>query len=148
MDDLADALVFLLQRYSGESHVNVGTGEGSHHPRPGGAGLPGRRLRGRAALRRLQARRHAAQAAGRLAPGRDGMAAEDRPRRGRGGDLPRRLRRPAPPSPPPRPRRQWKAKSDAVRSAIRASLMVQGVGRVGADHHVVAHLRHVRSTAA
>jgi GDP-L-fucose synthase len=26
-DDLADALVFLLRRYSGESHVNVGSGE-------------------------------------------------------------------------------------------------------------------------
>jgi GDP-L-fucose synthase len=26
VDDLADALVFLLQRYSGETHVNVGTG--------------------------------------------------------------------------------------------------------------------------
>lgn len=27
VDDLADACVFLLKRYSGESHVNVGTGE-------------------------------------------------------------------------------------------------------------------------
>ena len=27
VDDLADALVFLMKRYSGESHVNVGTGE-------------------------------------------------------------------------------------------------------------------------
>ncbi len=27
VDDLADALVFLAERYSGESHVNVGTGE-------------------------------------------------------------------------------------------------------------------------
>jgi len=27
VDDLADALVFLMQNYSGESHVNIGTGE-------------------------------------------------------------------------------------------------------------------------
>ena len=27
VDDAADALVFLLKNYSGESHVNVGTGE-------------------------------------------------------------------------------------------------------------------------
>ena len=27
VDDLADALVFLAERYSGDSHVNVGTGE-------------------------------------------------------------------------------------------------------------------------
>jgi len=27
VDDMADALVFLMQRYSGEPHINVGTGE-------------------------------------------------------------------------------------------------------------------------
>jgi GDP-L-fucose synthase len=27
VDDLADALVFLMERYSGDSHVNIGTGE-------------------------------------------------------------------------------------------------------------------------
>ena len=27
VDDLADALVFLLERYSGELHLNIGTGE-------------------------------------------------------------------------------------------------------------------------
>ena len=27
VEDLADALVFLMERYSGESHINVGTGQ-------------------------------------------------------------------------------------------------------------------------
>ncbi|CAN0459713.1 unnamed protein product, partial [Discosporangium mesarthrocarpum] len=27
VDDLADAAVFLMQRYSGETHLNIGTGE-------------------------------------------------------------------------------------------------------------------------
>ena len=47
VDDLADALVFLLKRYSDDSHVNVGTGQRHHDPRAGGTPRESRRLAGR-----------------------------------------------------------------------------------------------------
>ena len=39
VDDCADALVFLMQAYSQEEHINVGTGEVSHYSRTGEARL-------------------------------------------------------------------------------------------------------------
>ena len=66
VDDLADALVFMMKRYSGESHLNVGTGRDDHHPGARRARGAGRGLEGRVRLRPRQARRHAAQGDGRL----------------------------------------------------------------------------------
>ncbi len=38
VDDLADAAVFLMKNYSGEMHINVGTGSGMNDPRARRAG--------------------------------------------------------------------------------------------------------------
>ena len=67
VDDLADACVFLMAALRGEGHVNVGTGRGLEHPRAGGDAARDHLSRGRAHLGHRQARRHAAQAAGRVA---------------------------------------------------------------------------------
>ena len=61
-DDLADACVFLMQRYSGEEMVNIGIGDGHDHRRVRPHRRRRGRLQGRARLRHLAARRHAAQA--------------------------------------------------------------------------------------
>ncbi len=70
VDDLADACLHVLKTYSGEGHLNIGSGVDVSIRDLATADLQGRRLPGRAGLRRLQARRHAAQADGRLAPRR------------------------------------------------------------------------------
>ena len=72
VDDLADACLFLMEHYDGDEHINVGTGEdlsirelAEHDPRH-------RRARRRDHVRRLEAGRHAAQAARRQPPARLG----------------------------------------------------------------------------
>ena len=62
-DDLADACIFVMENYSAEEHLNIGTGEEITTARARG---PHRRRRGlsrQARVRRLASGRHAAQAA-------------------------------------------------------------------------------------
>ncbi len=74
-DDLARACVFLLENYSEEQFINVGSGSEVTRARPGREREADRRVRGRHRLGHDQTGRHAAQADGRLAPVRAGLAA-------------------------------------------------------------------------
>ncbi len=65
VDDLADALVFLMKHYSGEAHINVGTGEEITIRELARADRQDSRLPRRDRLRPQQARRHAPQGDGR-----------------------------------------------------------------------------------
>ena len=87
VDDLADACVLLMESYEGEGHVNVGTGEDLQHPRAGRDAARRSSIRRRCSVGRREARRHAAQAARRLAPAPPRLAPPHRPAR-------RRSRRP------------------------------------------------------
>ena len=78
VDDLADACVFLMDHYDGALHLNVGTGEDLSIQALAELVGVGRASRRRAALRHLQARRHAAQAARRRPPARARLAASHR----------------------------------------------------------------------
>ena len=82
VDDLADACVFLMGRYDGADHVNVGTGEDLTilelaRPHPRGR-APGSRDR----VRQQQARWHAAQAPRREPAARAGLETPHRAARG------------------------------------------------------------------
>ena len=88
VDDLADACVFLMRHYDERQHINVGTGEDLtirelaemvRDDRPPGGALD---------VRHVEARRHAAQAARRLAPARARLAAPHRSAGGHRADLP------------------------------------------------------------
>ena len=85
VDDLADALVFLLNSYSESEHINVGGRRRRHHRRIGADGVRCRRLHRAAGVRHCAARRHAPQADGFVAPDRARLAATHRPARGAGG---------------------------------------------------------------
>ena len=61
VDDAADGMVYLMKNYSDEEIVNLGPGDDVPIRELAAAGLRRRRLQGPAALRPLQARRHAAQ---------------------------------------------------------------------------------------
>ena len=79
VDDLADACVFLMEHYDEAMHINVGTGEDLSHPRAGRTWsraivYPAARAR----LRHVEAGRHAAQAARRLAAARARLASSHR----------------------------------------------------------------------
>ena len=63
VDDLADACLFLMEHYSDDGHINVGTGVGPLDPRARREGPRRRVPRRRAGVRHVQARRHAAQGA-------------------------------------------------------------------------------------
>ena len=64
VDDLADALVFLMKNYSGEMHINVGTGVETSIAELAELIAQVAAWRGRFEYDRLQARRHAAQGHG------------------------------------------------------------------------------------
>ena len=69
VDDLADACVYLMEQGYDGPLVNIGTGQDVTIRELAENRDEGRRLRGPHRVRREQARRHAAQAARRLAPG-------------------------------------------------------------------------------
>ncbi len=77
VDDLADAVLHLLQTYDGEPIVNIGWGRGCNHSRAGRTRHVGDWLQRPLAFRFRQARWHAAQIAGRFAPDRFGLAREN-----------------------------------------------------------------------
>ena len=81
VDDLADALVFMLKHYSGEPHLNVGTGTRHYDPRACGTGGQSGWVARAVRLRPLQARRHAAQGNGRLEARRARLEGADAARR-------------------------------------------------------------------
>ncbi len=68
VDDLARAIVLLLEEYDAPEPINVGTGEDQSDPGDRRARREGGRLRGRDRMGHVQAGRDAAQAARRLAP--------------------------------------------------------------------------------
>ncbi len=76
-DDLADASVFVLEHYSDEQHVNVGSGQEVTIAGVRQARRRRRRLSRRADLRSIAARRRAAQAARQLQARRHGVAGTD-----------------------------------------------------------------------
>ena len=88
VDDLADACLHLMEHYSDDSHINVGTGvdlsirELAEKVRD--LVYPDAELR----FDTLEARRHAAQGAGRQPPRGDRLAANDRSRHRHRDDLP------------------------------------------------------------
>ncbi len=77
VDDMAAACLHLLEHYDGPEQVNVGTGRDATITEIAGVVAEAVGLRGRDRVGHLQARRHPAEAARRLASSRDaGWAAQ------------------------------------------------------------------------
>jgi nucleoside-diphosphate-sugar epimerase len=87
-DDLAEACLMLLDRYSQAGHINVGSGEELTIRELAGLGRPGGRFHRPRRVRPGDARRHAAQADGRLPHPRPRLEASHH----HGRRHPRRLR--------------------------------------------------------
>ena len=83
VDDLADAVVFLMDRYDGGEPINCGTGTDVSIRAARGDDWPRRRVRRKARLRYRQAGRHATKTDGFKPVGRSRLAAKNKPRRGR-----------------------------------------------------------------